>query len=159
MKKVLIALDYDPSAQLIAETGYELAKALGAQVILLHVVSNEVYYSTRAYTPIMGFAGFTPAEHVEGEMVDHLKDAATSYLEKTRKHLKDEGIEIMVKEGDFGDMILETAELTNAGMIVLGSASKNWLEKMVMGSVAEQVLKSARVPLLIIPVGKEEKDS
>lgn len=159
MKKVLIALDYDPSAQLIAETGYELAKAVGAKVTLLHVVSNEVYYSTRAYTPIMGFAGFAPAEPVEGEMVDHLKEAATSYLEKTSKHLKDETIKIMVKEGDFGDMILVAAEQTKADLIVLGSASKNWLEKMVMGSVTEQVLKSTKVPLLIIPVGKEENNS
>ena len=38
MKKILIALDYDPPAQKIAETGYALAKDMNAEVVLLHVV-------------------------------------------------------------------------------------------------------------------------
>ena len=40
MKKVLIALDYDPTAQKVAETGFSLAKTMGAEVILLHVISD-----------------------------------------------------------------------------------------------------------------------
>jgi nucleotide-binding universal stress UspA family protein len=46
LKKVLIALDYDPTAQKVAETGYSLAKAMGAEVILLHAISDPVYYSS-----------------------------------------------------------------------------------------------------------------
>jgi nucleotide-binding universal stress UspA family protein len=46
LKKVLIALDYDPTAQKVAETGYSLAKTMGAEVILLHVISDPVYYSS-----------------------------------------------------------------------------------------------------------------
>ena len=37
MRKVLIALDYDPSAQIVAETGFSFAKTMGAAVTLLHV--------------------------------------------------------------------------------------------------------------------------
>lgn len=154
MKNVLIALDYDPTAQKIAETGYELASALEAQVTLLHVVANEVYYSTRAYTPIMGFGGFSPAEPFEGEQAANLKDAAYSYLDKTRNHLGDSNIRTIVKEGDFANVIIDTAELTGADVIVLGSHSRRWLEKIVMGSVTEKVMKSAKIPLLIVPTRK-----
>lgn len=156
MKNVLIALDYDPTAQKIAEIGYELASALGAQVTLLHVVANEVYYSTRAYTPIMGFAGFSPAEPIEGEHTEYLKEAAFTYLQNSKNHLGDTNIRTMVKEGDFADMIIETAELTDADILVLGSHSRRWLEKVVMGSVTENVMKRAKMPLLIVPTRKED---
>jgi hypothetical protein len=49
MKKVLIALDYDPTAQKVAESGYALA-AMGAEVVLLHVLSDPVYSSQ--YSPV-----------------------------------------------------------------------------------------------------------
>lgn len=158
MKNVLIALDYDPTAEKIAESGYELAKALDAQVTLLHVISNAVYYSTRAYSPIMGFAGFTPAEPVEVEQTAYLKDAAYNYLENSRNHLGDINIRTIVKEGDFADTILETAQLVDADLIVLGSHSRRWVEKIVMGSVTEKVIRNSKIPLLIIPTKKEDED-
>ena len=49
MKKVLIALDYDPTAKKVAEVGFEFAKAMGAEVVLLHVISDPVYYSSTDY--------------------------------------------------------------------------------------------------------------
>lgn len=39
MKKVLIAVDYDPTARKVVELGFSLAKSMGAEVILLHVVT------------------------------------------------------------------------------------------------------------------------
>lgn len=156
MKHVLIALDYDPTAQLIAETGYKLAKQLQASVTLLHVVANDVYYSTRAYSPIMGFAGFTPAEPAEFTDNSHLLEAAHNYLNTSRAHIGDSSIQIMVKEGDFASTILQVADDVHASILVLGSHSRRWLEKVIMGSVTEQVLKSAKIPLLIIPTRKED---
>ena len=58
MKKVLIALDYDPPAETIAEKGYELAKSMNAEVVLLHVVAEAFYYSAQNYSPIIGYEGF-----------------------------------------------------------------------------------------------------
>lgn len=40
LKRVLIALDYDASAQKVAEKGYLLAKTMGAKTILLHVIND-----------------------------------------------------------------------------------------------------------------------
>ena len=45
IKKALIALDYDPTAKKIAEQGFGLAKTMGAEVVLLHVISDPVYYT------------------------------------------------------------------------------------------------------------------
>lgn len=158
MKNILIALDYDPTAEKIAQIGYEFAKPLNGRITLLHVISNEVYYSSRIYSPIMGFTGFTPAEPLETERTVFLKEAAVNYLQKSKDHLGDLNINTIVKEGDFADTIIQTAIEIKADVIVMGSHSRRWLEKIVMGSVTEQVMRSSTIPLLIIPTRKENED-
>jgi len=49
MKKILISLDYELGAKKVAEAAYNLAKALDAQAILLHITSNATYYSSLNY--------------------------------------------------------------------------------------------------------------
>jgi len=155
MKRMLIALDYDPTAQKIAETGYGFAKAMGAEVILVHVVSDPIYYATRSYSPIMGFDGYLDTDPVDKESLGSLIEASHEYLKQTRKHLGDENIGIRVETGDFADSIMKVAREEKADLITIGSHSRKWLEKIVMGSVTEQVLKHSRLPLLIIPTGKK----
>lgn len=57
MKKVLIALDYDSTAQKVAKAGFSIAKSINAKVILLNVITDPVYYPSVRYSPIMGFTG------------------------------------------------------------------------------------------------------
>ena len=154
MKKVLIALDYNPTAQKVADTGFKLAKSLNAKVILLHVITDPVYYSTAEYSPIMGFEGFINMSPTVLESVEELKNSALQYLEKSKQHLGDETIQTLVKEGDFAETILETAKELHADIIVLGSHSQKWLENILMGSVTEKVLKNTSIPLFIIPTKK-----
>jgi len=153
-KKVLIALDYDPTAQKVAETGFSLAKAMGAEVILLHVISDPVYYTSRVYDPIMGFTGYLETSPLQLDSVDGLKKASQHYLEKSKHHLGDKTIRIMVTEGDFAESILKTAKEINADLIVMGSHSRKWLENILMGSVAEKVLHHTSIPLFIVPTKK-----
>jgi nucleotide-binding universal stress UspA family protein len=155
MKKVLIALDYNPTAQKVAETGFSLAKAMGAEVILLHVTSDPVYYSSVEYSPIMGFTGMDMSP-LQLESVEGLKRASQFFLDKSKHHLGDETIQTLVKEGDFADSILEAAKDVHADIIVMGSHSRKWLENIVMGSVTENVLKNTSVPLFVVPV-KEDR--
>ena len=155
MKKVLIALDYDPTAQKVAETGYRLAKAMNARTVLLHVVADPTYYSSLNYSPIMGFDTFSNV--VETDTTDKLITVAQNYLDKSKQYLGDETIETVVKNGDFGETILQTAKDLNADIIVMGTHSRRGLDKILMGSVAEKVLHRSLIPLFIIPTkGFEE---
>lgn len=156
MKKVLIAMDYDPTAQKIAEQGFKLAKAMGAEVVLLHVISDPVYYTSREYSPIMGFDGFLEMGPMQLEGIDGLKKASQEFLNKSKQHLGDESIHTLVKEGDFGETILNTAKEVHADTIVIGSHSRKWLENIVMGSVTEKVLHHTSIPLFIIPTKKHK---
>ena len=154
MNKVLIALDYNPTAQKVAEVGFSMAKSMNAEVILLHVITDPVFYSTAGYSPIMGFNGYMDMGPVQLGSVDGLKNASLQYLEKSKQHLGDDNIRTMVKEGDFADTILETAKEEHANIIVIGSHSRKWLENVVMGSVTEKVLHHTTIPLLIVPTKK-----
>jgi nucleotide-binding universal stress UspA family protein len=156
MKKVLIALDYDPTAQKIAEDGFALAKAMNAQVVLLHVVADPVYYSSAMYSPIMGFGGYMDTEIMQPDIIDHLKKTSNDFLEKSKKHLGDDTIEILVTEGDVADAIVAAAKNINANVIVMGSHSRKWLEQIVMGSVTENVLRQTLIPLFIIPTKEQQ---
>lgn len=150
MKKLLIAVDYDPSAEKVAEAGYALGMATGAQMILLHVVAEPAYYSSMEYSPIMGFTGFADP-HIPEMVESELKTEATRYLEQSKKHLGDGPVEIMVAEGVFADAILKVASETKVDMIVMGRHGRKGLKKLLMGSVVEKVLHHSTVPLLIIP--------
>jgi nucleotide-binding universal stress UspA family protein len=154
MKKVLIALDYNPTAQKVAEVGFSMAKSMKAEVILLHVITDPVFYSTSGYSPIMGFEGYIDVTPMQLENVEGLKDASLQYLNKSKQHLGDINIKTIVKEGDFADAILETAKEMNADIIVIGSHSRKWLENVVMGSVTEKVLHHTTIPLFIVPTKK-----
>lgn len=154
MKKVLIALDYDPTAQKVAEQGYSLAKAMGAEVILLHVLNDLTYYSSVEYSPIMGFGGYMDVAQFQLGTMEGLKTASEHFLEKTKHHLDDETIRTTIKEGDIADSILKTAKEMHADIIVLGTHSRKWLENILIGSVAEEVLRQSKIPLFIVPTKK-----
>ena len=155
VKKVLIALDYNPTAQKVAEVGFSLAKAMNAEIILLHVISDPVYYSSTEYSPIMGFNGFLETGQMQLDSIDGLKQAALHFLDKSRHHLGDKSIQTLVKEGDFAESILKAAKEFHADIIILGSHSRKWLENIVMGSVTEKVLRHTTIPLFIIPTKKQ----
>jgi nucleotide-binding universal stress UspA family protein len=154
MKKILIALDYDPTAQKVAEAGYSWTKSMNAQVVLLHVIADPAYYSSLEYSPITGFAGYMDMSTSRLDSPAGLIKASQQYLDKTKRHLGDTEIETIIKEGDFAKTILNTAKELKADMIIMGSHSRNWLENIVMGSVTEKVLHGTKIPLLIIPVRK-----
>jgi len=146
MKRVLIALDYDPTAKRVAEVGFTMANAMGAEIVLVHVVVDLVAYS-------LTYLNMGPLQLETGIV---MKDASKQFLEKTKHHLGDMTIRTVVKEGDFADCILETAKEENIDIIVMGTHSQKWLENIVMGSVTEDVVRKSTIPMFIVPTKKRD---
>jgi nucleotide-binding universal stress UspA family protein len=156
VRTVLIALDFDPTALKIAEAGYSLAKTMNAGVVLLHVIAEEIYYSSLEYSPITGFSGFSNNDFTLMASSEGLEKASQYFLDSTKNHLGDESIQTVIEKGDFADMILRTAKNTSADLIVIGSHSRKWLEQVLMGSVTEKVLHNTEIPLFIVPTKNRE---
>ncbi|MCX6231251.1 MAG: universal stress protein [Bacteroidetes bacterium] len=153
MGKVLIALDYDPTAQKVAEIGYSLANTMDAEVCLLHVILDQMYYSFTGHVTIMGFVGDQTAK-VNTRTANEEKKTAQQFLDSSKKHLGDKMIQTIVVEGDIAKTILKTANTMHADLIVMGSHSKKWLENIVLGSVTHEVLNDTTIPVFIIPTKK-----
>lgn len=146
MNKVLIALDYDPTAKKVAESGYSIATAMGAEVILLHVIEDLTVYS-------LSYLNMGP---LQLDPVVELKEASQEFLDKTKLFLGDLTIQTIVKEGDFADIIIQTGKVLDVDMIVMGSLSKKWLENIVLGSVSQKVLSQSTIPMFIVPTKKRD---
>lgn len=152
MKKVLIALDYNPTAQKVVEDGYSMAKAMNAEVILLHVVSDLNMYS--AVYPDLGV--WQIDANVVIDVYENANKSASKFLNKAKHHLGDISIQTILKEGDTAQLILITATEMKADCIVMGSHSQKWLENIVMGSVTKEVLRKSTIPMFIIPTKKRD---
>ncbi len=153
-KKVLIALDYNPTAQKVAEVGYFIANAMGADCLLVHILSTPIIYTSVNYDPIMGFSGFEALENYQLN-ADLLSKSANKYLDKVKKHLGDSNVETIVKDGEFDDQIMETALNYNADLIVMGTHSQQWLEKILVGSTTESIIQISKIPIVIVPTKKD----
>ncbi len=89
----------------VVKKGYTLAKAMGAKTILMHALYEPVYYSSLEYSPIVGFNDYANMGALQVDTIEGLKEAAQSFLNKTKHHLADESIQTILKEGDTADTI------------------------------------------------------
>lgn len=157
MKRLLIALDNNAGAQQIAEMGYQLSAALHAETYLLHVTSNTTFYASPNYSPVLGFDSFNTLDAVQTDTESDMQRSAEMYLENLKRHLGDERIKTVVKEGECAEKIVQTAHEINADIIVMGTHNRKGLDKVLLGSVAENVLHHSTIPLHIIPLKSLDK--
>jgi nucleotide-binding universal stress UspA family protein len=156
MKKVLIALDYDPTSQKVAEIGYATAKEMNAEVILLHVITDPEHYTSSEYSAIMGMQGYMDTSQIQTDSAEGLFNASMHFLNKIKINLNDETINTMVREGDVAETILEAAKDRFVDLIAIGSHSQKWLENVLLGSITEKVIRHTPTPLLIVPIKSED---
>ena len=157
MKKVLIALDYDPSAQKIAESGFSFAQKMKAEITLLHVLANPQDYKLTEHVTVMGFAGSPDTGEELSENTLEPRKLSLQFLDKSKLYLGDNHIQTLLEEGDCSEAILNAANKITADVIVMGSHSRTWFENTTMGSVTEKVLQNSTIPVLIIPTKKQSK--
>ena len=157
MEKVLIALDYDPSAQKVAETGFSFSKAMKAEIVLLHVMADPQDYTLTEHVTIMGFSGQQDTSEVISEKTLDPKKLSMQFLDKSKLYLGDNRIQTLLEEGDCAEAILNAAIKISADVIVMGSHSRKWFENTIMGTVTEKVLQNTTIPVLIIPTKKQSK--
>lgn len=153
MKKVLIALDYNPNSEKVVKMGFEMARLMNAEICLFHVLADVRYYGMQ-YEPFMGYEGYAfPMDYnIQNEFVNVAKD----YLEKTRQHLDYEYVSTHLAEGDTSRMVLEYAQEWDADLIVMGTHSHGALEKLFLGTVASSVLEHTTIPVYMVPVGENK---
>jgi nucleotide-binding universal stress UspA family protein len=145
--KILVPYDLSDDLAKILPYVRSLAAAYGSKICLLHVV-HDLRKWGKAYVP-----------HVSMDMFQ--KDAE-SEAEKSMDRLCEEqlaefdNIEKKIVSGDAAGEILKAVDSTKADLVILGTHGRKGLEHMLMGSVAEKVVKGCSVPVMTVDPEKIE---
>ena len=84
-----------------------------------------------------------------------LKKAMEEYLHRVKKEYgKGTDTEIFAPEGDVKEMVIQMCREWKADMIIAGTHGRKGLNRMLMGSMAEGIMREAKVPVFIVPIAK-----
>jgi nucleotide-binding universal stress UspA family protein len=140
-KTILVPTDFSQCADRALDYACSLAEKLGATIHLVNALG--------AALPELSVA-------LTDSMITTLRAGSMSQLEKLAKErasLAKFG-KLTVEAGDARDAILKTAEACNADLIVIGSHGRRGVTRFVLGSVAEDVLRRATCPVLVVRMPK-----
>ncbi|MFQ5721649.1 MAG: universal stress protein [Candidatus Aminicenantales bacterium] len=139
LKKVLWATDFSDEAQEALLYAKALAKAFKAKLVALHVVPD--------FSP--AFYDFASA--LKGEIARRVAAVKNEARKKLEAMANSEGIslDIIIQEGTPSKKVVEIAEREKADLIVIGKRGVSAIEKLFIGSVANQILRNSPVPILI----------
>lgn len=137
--KILIAVDDERTAAHAASIGAELASLLGAQVALVHSVAIPVSYVSRDAAAIQ-------------DVIDRAIQDGERLLRSIHQRVKlPAATADYVECGNPAACIVEVARKWPADLIVMGSHGRGGVQRMLLGSVAEEVMRHAPCPVLIVP--------
>ena len=147
-RNILVPLDGSPAAERGLQEAIALAAALGSRIKLLHVIDPTVVYPMIAYIPREDMA-------LSGGHDKTLRDEAEALVARAEANAEAKGVttERLIVTRDVttvADLIVEAAEQSNADMIVMGTHGRRGLDRLLMGSDAEMVLRNSRVPVLMV---------
>ncbi len=141
-KKILVALDFSPSAIRALDCALALAEGFGSKITLLHVVEPPAY----AGEPRSPGGGLNPPnQHLLAEARERLEDLAAKYSSHSHPP------ESLVRMGHAHSEIPDTAKALAADLIVLGAQGETCFKPLSLGSTAEHVVRHAPCPVLTIP--------
>ena len=135
-RRILIAVDSEPIAVRAVDAGAELTNALGAEIALVNVV--EIY---------PGDTGSVPPS----ELLALAKQDAKKLIGDLRRHLSSQSVVMeFTPVGSPATEIVRAAKEWSADMIVLGSHGRKGVQRALLGSVAESVMRHAGCPVLVV---------
>ncbi|NLU04838.1 MAG: universal stress protein, partial [Methanothermobacter sp.] len=95
-----------------------------------------------------------PADDLIIRLREMLEEEASRSLEAVKKLVEESGADIKLTlrtdEGSPADAILRTVEKEGVDLVVMGTSGKHGLDRFLLGSVAEKVVRSAGCPVLVV---------
>ena len=134
IERILVPVDFSPVSQRVIRDSCDLAQRLEAQLHLLHVVAEK---------------------HGPTQLPADLKDrmhSARLELGKLPAEIPPHGVVIarVVREGNPADEILRYARETGIDLIAMGTHGRSGLAYLLMGSIAEKVIRGAACPVMVV---------
>jgi nucleotide-binding universal stress UspA family protein len=145
-KKILLPTDGSENAEMAAEHAFLLGSRSGAEIIVLNVVETPRFTGIRSED--------------KDELMNKLKEEGQNSFNRIKDMLmksksegkceKDVNLNFESKEGSPADIILKIIEEENIDLVIMGTSGKRGLNRFLLGSVAENTMRSAKVPVLVV---------
>ena len=153
MKRVLVPVDYSDSSLDVLRFAAEIAKRMGGDLTALHV------WECMPHAPpdlkVRGRDGKPRKledvirEDAENEMKQFIAGAALPAELKTKT---------LVKSGDASKCVLSELDTGKYDLLVMGTHGRGGVQHVVLGSVAEKIIRAAKVPVITVPIGPRNGD-
>jgi nucleotide-binding universal stress UspA family protein len=148
LKKILIATDGSETSMLAADVALGIGKRAGAKVSAVYVIDVHRLAQLPGYAAMPGIKDrlmelmIKEGNEALGEIGDKARDMGVEY-------------ECCTRQGDPGEELLKLCLEQGFDLIVLGCIGRSGLEKLLLGSVAERVVRHANIPVLVVPARAE----
>jgi len=143
-ERILVATDFSDSSQQALEHALHLAEKFGSELTLVHSWEAPDY----SYAAGLYFAG---------DVIAPIERAAVARLEEatTQLKLRYPSAKSLLRAGAPWEEVLSAAVQVKADLIVMGTHGRRGLERALLGSVAEKVVRMAPVPVLTVHGGRK----
>lgn len=138
---ILVPVDFSAHSERALDYACSMAEKLGSKLHLVHAIGAGLPELSAVLTDSM------VATLREGSMAELAKIATA------RAPLASFG-KLMVEPGDARDGILAAAKSCAADLIILGSHGRRGIRRLVLGSVAEDIVRRAPCPVLVVRLGE-----
>ncbi|AKB50460.1 Universal stress protein [Methanosarcina barkeri str. Wiesmoor] len=140
-RKIMVATDGSESVRKAVETAVEIAKISGAKLYAVYVIASGGL--SIIYPKDMGW---------EKAILEYFKaegKEATNYVENSGKTENVE-VESVILQGSPANELVDFAEQSDIDLIVMGTLGKTGIERFLLGSVAENVVRNSKKPVLVV---------
>ncbi len=139
VKRILIATDGSEYTKNAVEYGIDLAENTGAKLYAIYVIDTAAFASI-------------PMDAAWESMYELLKqegDEATKYV-ADKAEAEGLSVERLTIEGHPAEEIIKYADKNSVNLIVMGTLGKSGLDRFLLGSVAEKVVRISKIPVLVV---------
>ncbi len=142
LNKALLPLDGSKEGEAVIPFIEEFAAKLKAEVTLFQAVPSGYYTCSADGSCYINY---------DQKQIDRDKASAKTYLDRVGTRLKHKGITAtsVVVEGDAAEEIIKFANKMDADLVAMSTHGRSGLSRLVMGSVAERVLRDGNTPLML----------
>ena len=146
IKRILHASDFSPASRSALKVARHLVRALKAQLILCHAYEA---------LPALGGEPSIPAS-LFSQIMTSARAGASEKLEKLAKSTRGSGIRVatVLVEGPPATAVIRVAKRKGAHLIVVGTHGRTGVQRMLMGSVAERIVRLSPCPVLTVRSGR-----
>jgi nucleotide-binding universal stress UspA family protein len=162
-RKIIVALDGSTASEKVLPHVIALAQKFGSEVTLLRatltpaaVMSTTTPSTMSTVGPLVGPASVPPAIDDPQAIIEAQQREAQDYLQRLSDnfHAQNLMVRYETQQGSAPEVILEHARQTQADLIAMTTHGHSGLGRLVLGSVADEVIRNAPCPVLLIRVSE-----